>query len=237
MHHLSTALCVDWLSQQKSMVNRFLLENIKQNKEYKCYTLSHPETCWVFGDHAMGCRTSASPVICSIRHHDYSVYSSFPKSCSSSRFMFLNFALFHVSELRFVSCFWTLLCFMFPLYFTFLSPLFYFCSPNPDPDICLIPATLTWFSSILIRSKPHVCSSVWNRHWLSLELLIQTSEPSPVSRLKFEDSRCLVAQHISWSQVLAEHIEPQYALGPVDLTSLGTMHIIMVYPCQHLFHI
>ena len=105
MHHLSTALCVDWLSQQKSMVNRFLLENIKQNKEYKCYTLSHPETCWVFGDHAMGCRTSASPVICSIRHHDYSVYSSFPKSCSSSRFMFLNFALFHVSELRFVSCF------------------------------------------------------------------------------------------------------------------------------------
>ena len=113
-----------------------------------------------------------------------------------------------------VLCFRTSLCFMFLFYFAFSFPLFYFCSPNPDPDICPIPATLTWFSSIIICSEPHVCSSVWNRHWLSLELIIWTSKPSSVPHLKFEDSRRLVAQHISWSRVLAKHIEPQYALGP-----------------------
>ena len=42
-----------------------------------------------------------------------------------------------------ISCFQTSLCFMFPFYFAFLFPLFYFRSPNPNPDICLIPATLT----------------------------------------------------------------------------------------------
>ena len=103
---------------------------------------------------------------------------------------------------------------MFPFYFAFSFPLFYFRSLNPDPDICPFSATLTWFSSILICSEPHVCSSVWNWHWLSLKFIIWTSKPSPVSRPKFKDSRCLVAQHISWSRVLAEHIEPWYALGP-----------------------
>ena len=116
-----------------------------------------------------------------------------------------------------VSCFWTSLCFMFPFYFTFSFPLFYFHSLNPDSDMCPILITLTWFPSILIHSEPHVCFSVWNWHWLSLELLIQTSEPSSVSCLKFEDSRRLVAQHISWSQVLAEHIEPRY-------TCMGTIN-------------
>ena len=32
---------------------------------------------------------------------------------------------------------------------------------------------------------------------MSLKLLVRTSEPSSVSRPKFKDSRCLVAQHMS----------------------------------------
>ena len=64
-----------------------------------CYTLSRPKTHWVFGDCAMGFWTLTSPVIRSIHHHDYSIYSSSPEFCPP-------FA-FHVSELHFVSC----LCF------------------------------------------------------------------------------------------------------------------------------
>ena len=61
------------------------------------YALSCPETHQVFGDHAMGFWTSASPVIHSIHDHDYSVYSFFPEFCPPF--------VFHVSKLRFVSCF------------------------------------------------------------------------------------------------------------------------------------
>ena len=171
-----------------------------------CYTLSRPETRWVFGDCAKGFWTLASPVIHPICHHDYSIYSSFPESCSPSRFMFPNFVLFHVS---------VLLCIFVPLV------LFLF--PEPRPDICPILGTLTWFPLILIHSEPHVCSSVWNQHWLSLELLIWTSEPSSVSCPKFEDSRRLVAQHISWSWVLAKHIEPQYALSSILAHNTGRL--------------
>ena len=94
------------------------------------------------------------------------------------------------------------------------APLFYFCSLNPNPDICPILITLTCSSSILICSEPHVCSSVWNWHWLSLELLIWTSECSTAPCPKLEDSRPLVAQHISWSQVLTKNIDSQYTLSP-----------------------
>ena len=91
-----------------------------------------------------------------------------------------------------------------------------FLIPEPEPRPWHMPDSLypAMFSLVLIHSDPHVCSPVWNRHWLSLELTIQTSEPSSVSCPKFEDSRRLVAQHISWSRVLAENIEPRYALGP-----------------------
>ena len=52
-----------------------------------------------FGDRTMGCRTSASPVIRSVRHHDCSVYPSISKFRSPLRFMFPIFVLFHVSVL------------------------------------------------------------------------------------------------------------------------------------------
>ena len=79
------------------------------------------------GDHTMGYRTSASPAIRSVRHHDYSVPSSIPD--------------FHSPPS--VSCFRSSFCFMFPFLFAFSVP-FYFRSPspNPDPDICPILVTL-----------------------------------------------------------------------------------------------
>ena len=112
---------------------------------------------------------------------------------------------------------------MFPIFVSFHVPvlihifiLFYFQSPNPKPRPWHMPDSRypDMFSLVLIRSDPHVCSSVWNRHWLSLELIVWTSEPLSVSHPKFEDSRRLVAQHISWSRVSAEHIEPWYTFGP-----------------------
>ena len=115
----------------------------------------------------------------------------------------------------YVSCFRSSFCFMFPFLFAF-SASFYFRSPspNPDPDICPILVTLIcslWYLYVpILMYVPQ--SETW--HWLSLELTVQTSEPSSASRPKFEDSRHLVAQHISWSRVLAENIEPRYALGP-----------------------
>ena len=105
--------------------------------------------------------------------------------------------------------------FMFPIFVLFHVSIL-FRSPNPEPRPWYMPNSHypDMFSLVLIRSDPHVCSSVWNRHWLSLELTVQTSKPSSVSRPKFEDSRRLVVQHISWSWVLAENIEPRYTLGP-----------------------
>ena len=79
------------------------------------------------GDRTMGCRTSASPAIHSVRHHDYSVPSSVPD--------------FHSPPS--ISCFQSSFCFMFPFLFAFSVP-FYIRSPspNPDPDICPILVTL-----------------------------------------------------------------------------------------------
>ena len=56
------------------------------------------------GDRTMGCRTSASPLIRSVRHHDYSVYPSVPEFRSPT---------FHVSDLHFVSRFRSYLHFPF----------------------------------------------------------------------------------------------------------------------------
>ena len=130
-----------------------------------CYTLSCPETHWVLGGCTMGYGTSASSAISSIPF------------CSSSCLLCLLIypwilfpPMFHVSELCFVSHFRSTL--------HFCSPCSIFRSPNPDPDICPIPSTLICPLSIYIRSKPHVCSSVWNQHWLSLKLIVQNSEPT-----------------------------------------------------------
>ena len=79
-------------------------------------TMLHPKSIprlTELGDRTMGCRTSASLLIRSVRHHDYFVYPSVPEFCfpyvscfrSSFCFMFPIFVLFHVSDLRFVSCF------------------------------------------------------------------------------------------------------------------------------------
>ena len=127
------------------------------------------------GDRTMGCRTSASPLIHSVRHHDYSVHPSVPDFRSP-----------------YVSCFRSPFCFMFLFLFA-ISILFYSRTLNPEPRPWHMPDSLypAMFSLVLIHSDPHVWSSVWKWHWLSLELTIRTSEPSPVSRLKFEDSRCL----------------------------------------------
>ena len=131
-----------------------------------CYTPSHPKTHWVFGDHAMGYKTSVSsiiPPIHSIHHHDYSIYSSIPEICSPSCFTFLNFTLFHVPVL--LRIFVSLVLFLFP------EPRPWYMPDSRYPDMILFD-TYTF--------QPHVCSSVWNRHWLSLELLVQTSKPSSV---------------------------------------------------------
>ena len=102
-----------------------------------CYVPSRPWDAPSLGDHTMGYGTSASPVIHSIRHQDYSVYLSVPKFCSPPRFMFFNFILFHVSiSIR-----------------IFIS-LFYFWSPNPNPDICSILVTLICCYTL---SHPKTC--------------------------------------------------------------------------------
>ena len=98
---------------------------------------------------------------------------------------------FHVSELRFVSCF----------HFTshFHSP----CSISVPQTLTLVYARfpLPWHDSLQYLYIPNlIYVSQSEIHWLSLELPVQTSKPLSVSRPKFEDSRCLVAQHISWSQ-------------------------------------
>ena len=121
-----------------------------------------------------------------------------PNSVPPLRFMFPIVVLFHVSILIHI----------------FHSVLFSIPEPEPWPWHMPNSCYPDMFSLVLIRSDPHVCSSVWNQHWLSLELTVQTSKLSSVSHPKFEDSRHLVAQHISWSRVLTENIEPRYAFSP-----------------------
>ena len=74
---------------------------------------------------------------------------------------------FHVSELQFVSCFHS------TLHFCSLCSIFW--TLNPDPDISPILITLICPLLIYICSELHVCSSVWNRHWLSLWTLVWNS--------------------------------------------------------------
>ena len=78
------------------------------------------------GDRTMGCRTLASPLIRSVRHPDYPVHPSIPEFRSPT---------FHVSDLRFVSCFRSY------SHFPFCS-IFEPRTPNPDPVICPILFTL-----------------------------------------------------------------------------------------------
>ena len=167
---------------------------IATERPYRRYlVLLHPKSSRdsaSLSDRAMGCRTLASPVIHSIHHHNYSVYSSIPESRSPSRFMFLNFALFHVSILLRI-----------------LVPLVLFLFPKPRPwympDFCYPDMILF---NTYIPNLMYVPQSEIN--------IDCPSNSSSVSRPKFEDSRHLVAQHISWSRVLAKHIEPWYTLSP-----------------------
>ena len=114
---------------------------------------------------------------------------------------------FHVSDLRFVSCFRSYSQIPFRSIF---NPR----TPNPDPDICPFLVTLIcslWYLYVPILM--YVPQSEIDIDCPSNSL----SEPPnlrSVSRPKFEDSRRLVAQHISWSRVLTKNIEPRYALGP-----------------------
>ena len=83
-----------------------------------CYTLSHPETrqVSVTALWAVGLRR---------------VQSSIP---SIIMIILFTHPSLNPIPLR-ISCFQTLLRFMFPFYFAFLFPLFYFQSLNPNPDI------------------------------------------------------------------------------------------------------
>ena len=70
-------------------------------------------------DRTMGCRTSVSPAISSVHHHDYSVYPSVPEFHSPT---------FHVSDLRFVVLFHVSV-----LIRIFRSVLFSIPEPKPQP--------------------------------------------------------------------------------------------------------
>ena len=107
---------------------------MKETSQRRVRMMLHPKLIprlAELGDRTMGCRTSASPAICSVCHHDYSVPSSVPN--------------FHPPPS--VSCFRSLFCFMFLFLFTFSIP-FYFRSPspNPNPDIC--PSLVTLICSL-----------------------------------------------------------------------------------------
>ena len=142
------------------------------------------------------------PLFCpfrSVHHHVYSVYSSIPKSRSPP----------------YISCLKTSLCFMFPFYFAFSFPLFYFLIPDPWP----------WYmphSHYPDMSCSNIYMSWTSCMFLSLKLtLIVLWTPSlnfwtHVQKKFFEDSRHLVAQHISWSQVLTKNPAPRYTLSPLS---------------------
>ena len=159
-----------------------------------CYTLSCPKSSvtmlWVVG---LWWVLLFHPFH-SVCHHVYLVYSSIPEFRSPLCFMFPNFALFHVSVLLRI-----------------FVPLVLFSDPW-TPTLIYAQFSLPWyalFRYIYILNFMYVPQSEIDIDCpsnSSSELL----NPCP----KFEDSRCLVAQHISWSQVLAKHLTPWYTLGP-----------------------
>ena len=78
----------------------------------------------------------------------HSVHPSYLSSCLLMRSQILFPPMFHVS---------VLLCIPIPLV---LFPI-----PEPRPWHMPNSCYPDMFSLVHIRSKPHVCSSVWNRHW------------------------------------------------------------------------
>ena len=80
------------------------------------------------GDRTMGCRTSASPAIRSVHHHDYPVYPFIPK--------FHSPPTFHVSDLRFVSCFCSYSHFPFHSIFN---------PQTPNPTLIYTRFSLPWY--------------------------------------------------------------------------------------------
>ena len=162
-----------------------------------CYTLSHPETRWVLSDCTMGYRTLASSTIPSIPFHPSSwlfcllIHSWIP-------FLFA----FHVSKLCFVSC------------FHFTSHLRPPCSISVPwtPTLIYAQFLLPWHDSLQYLYIPNLMYVPQSEIDIYYPSNSSSKPPNPFP--KFEHSRHLVVQHISWSQVLAEHLAPRYALGP-----------------------
>ena len=150
-----------------------------------CYTLSCPETRWVLVTMlwALGLWWVQSYVLSIIMIILFT--HLFPNSISPTAF--------HVSDLHFVSCF----CFYSHLHF-----LFYFRSPNLT--LMYARLLLPWHDSLRYLYVPNLM------YVPQSEINIDCPSNSSSEPPKFEDSRRLMAQHISWSRVLAKHIEPQY---------------------------
>ena len=134
--------------------------------------------------------------------------------------------------------------FMFPIFICFMFPIPDPCSeprtPNPIPfhfashSSCSISVSIIvsdpmpishdpdMFSLILICSELHVCSSVWNRHRLSL-LNSPLSHPNLPNLLnlclsKLRTRECRVAKHQSLSRVLVEPCHwPSSSAAPESL--------------------
>ena len=99
---------------------------------------------------------------------------------------------------------------LFPNNFAFSFPLFYFPIPEPWPWYTVCPISATLICPLLIYMFQTSCMFLSLKSTLVVPWTPSPNFPNP--HLKFEDSRCLVAQHIIWSQVLAEHPVPWTAI-------------------------
>ena len=131
----------------------------------------------------------------SVCHLVYSIYSSIPKLCSPC-----------------ISYIWTLLCSCFRSTLHFRSP----CSISDPQTLTLICArsSLPWYVLFQYKYVPNFMYVPQSEIDIDCPLNSSSEPPNPFP--KFEDSRHLVVQHISWSQVLTEHPAPQYALGLIS---------------------